>query len=124
MAIRAATPLADLTEKEWQAQVVELAKTLGWKRVYHVFDSRRSSHGFPDLLLVRERLVLLELKRETGRLTEHQKGWLRDLLGADVECYVARPSDLERVADLLQHREGDLGQRQLELLQQTHEEAI
>lgn len=56
-----------VTEKEWQAQVVELAQTLGWKKAYHVYDSRRSHSGWPDLVLVRERILYVELKREGGK---------------------------------------------------------
>ena len=54
--------------------VVDLARTLGW-RVYHTYDSRRSQPGFPDLVLVRERILFLELKSETGKLShDHEIG--------------------------------------------------
>jgi hypothetical protein len=92
--------LEDMLEKEWQRQVVQLAKTLGY-RTYHTFDSRRSTHGFPDLVLVRDRVIYLELKREKGRLTEEQKGWLRALRAAGAEAYVARPRDLEALGRTL-----------------------
>ena len=36
-----------MTEKEHQAQIVELVQVLGGM-VYHTFDSRRSSAGFPE----------------------------------------------------------------------------
>lgn len=96
--------VANLTEKEWQKEVVLLARTLKWRHVYHTFDSRRSSHGFPDLVLVRERVVWLELKREgrrAGRLTEQQREWLLALRYAGAEAYVVRPSDLEDLATVL-----------------------
>ena len=35
-----------ITEKDFMAQVVALAQTLGW-RVWHCHDSRRSAAGFP-----------------------------------------------------------------------------
>lgn len=98
------TGAASLTEREWSAQVVELARTLGWRHVYHTFDSRRSSRGFPDLVLVRERVVWLELKREdrrAGRLTEQQREWLLALRYAGAEAYVVRPSDLDDLGRVL-----------------------
>lgn len=45
-------PPASATEREWQQWVVNLAENLGWLH-YHVFDSRRSPSGYPDLTLVR-----------------------------------------------------------------------
>ncbi len=92
--------LAAVLEKDWQAQVVEVARTLGW-RVFHPYDSRRSAHGWPDLSLCRDRLILLELKRERTKLSEPQKDWLRALLDAGAEAYVARPSDLDALALIL-----------------------
>lgn len=102
--IAPAIPLADILESDWQRSVVQLAKTLNWDRCYHTFNSRRSAHGFPDLILLRERLVALELKRETTRLTDEQAGWIRALTKANVEVYVARPRDLDALARILSAR--------------------
>lgn len=108
----AAIPLADLTEKAWTAQLVELARTLGYKR-YHTHDSRRSAHGFPDEVLVRDRVVFAELKRElTGRRsedrnrepTDEQRVWLDKLAHAGGEVYLWRPSDLEEIGLVLSKR--------------------
>lgn len=98
--MRPAVPLPDLTEKQWQAQVVQLARTLGWKH-YHTFRSTRSPSGFPDLILARDRLVALELKTETGEVSAHQAGWIRALHHAGAEIYVARPRHLQTLATLL-----------------------
>jgi hypothetical protein len=95
---------SSLTEKDWQHQVVQLATQLGWKRAYHVYDSRRSHSGWPDLVLVRDRIVYLELKRETGKLSDAQKGWLTDLRSAGADAYIARPRDLEHLAATLASR--------------------
>lgn len=99
-----ALPLADLTEKQWQAQAIQTARTLGWSHIYHTFNSRRSAHGFPDLVLVRDRCLFLELKTERGKLSEPQKEWLRALHAADCEAYVARPHDLDALAVVLAAR--------------------
>jgi hypothetical protein len=88
-----------VTEASWQATVVDLAELRDWY-VYHNPDSRRSNAGFPDLVLIRPpRVMFLELKRETGRLSPMQ----REIVGAlencpGVEVHVARPSDWEQVS--------------------------
>ena len=70
-----------MTEKEFQAQVVQAAKLLGWL-VYHTYDSRRSQAGFPDLVMIKEIdasnsvCLIAELKSERGKLTVEQKEWL------------------------------------------------
>lgn len=85
---------AALTEKQFQAQVLQLASLSGW-RCYHTFDSRRSSPGFPDLVLVRPpRLLLVELKTDQGRLRPEQAAWLDVLAGCEdaPEVHLWRPS--------------------------------
>lgn len=100
------SPLRDVLEKDWQRQVRELAETLGWRRCYHTFDSRRSDTGFPDLVLVRDRVVFLELKRETGKVSAAQASWLTALRDAGAEVYVARPRHLQALAHVLGSRTG------------------
>lgn len=102
--MKAAMPLGDLLEKDWQRQVNSLAQQLGWNRVYHTYRSTRSDPGFPDLVLVRDRVVFLELKREAGRLSAAQREWLAALLDAGAEAYVARPRDLQLLAEILASR--------------------
>jgi hypothetical protein len=92
-----------MTEREWQAQVVDAARPLGWT-LYHTHDSRRSEPGWPDLALVRERLVMAELKTDTGRLSKDQQRWIALLSGAGVETYVWRPRDIDQVLAVLKHR--------------------
>jgi hypothetical protein len=98
-----ALPLEDLTEKEWMAQGVSLARTMGWKR-YHTYRSDRSEPGWPDDALVRDRLILIEWKTEKGKLSDAQKEWIRALLNAQVEVYVCRPRHLEELALVLHAR--------------------
>jgi Holliday junction resolvase RusA-like endonuclease len=59
--------------------------------------------GFPTLALVRERIVFVETAA-TGELTDDQREWLRALLQAGAEAYVARPRDLEALASVLAAR--------------------
>lgn len=91
-----------VSEKEFMANVVELATLLGW-RSYHTHDSRRSAPGFPDCVFVRDaRLLFAELKTERGRLTLPQRSWLaalRQCRGAEV--YEWRPSDWLKIEAVL-----------------------
>ena len=96
-----------LSEKEFQAQVVSLARTLGWM-TYHTFNSQRSNPGFPDLVMVRgERVVFAELKSEKGRVSEAQKEWLAalnvlaDVPGSPVKVWMWRPSDWDDIVQTL-----------------------
>jgi len=91
-----------MSERDFQRQVLDLARILGWT-AYHPMLSKWSERGWPDLAMVRPpRLVFAELKAERGQTTPHQERWL-DLLGrcAGVEAYLWRPSDIERIAEVL-----------------------
>lgn len=88
-----------ITESAFQRQVIQFAGLLGWT-TYHTHDSRHSAAGFPDLVLVRERIVYIELKTERGRIRVEQYAWLERLKAAGAEAYIFRPSDwaeIERV---------------------------
>lgn len=102
---RAAGRTAGLTEREWQAQVVSLATLLGWSH-YHTADSRRSPAGFPDLVLWRpgDRLIMAELKTDTGKLRPDQTASLSSLSAAGVEVYLWRPLHFDSVRDVLTRR--------------------
>lgn len=92
----------DLTEKQFTAQVKDLATLFGWLR-YHTWVSIHSPAGFPDEVLVRrDRLVFAELKAEKGKVSERQQVWL-DALGEvpGVEVHVWRPSDWDRICEVL-----------------------
>ena len=103
--------LAELSEKDLQRQVFDLLALTGFGRVYHTFDSRRSAKGFPDIFALRERAIMLELKREKGKLTPAQKQWLADLASAGLEVYLIRPRDLDALAVVLAARSPFDGKR-------------
>ncbi|HSS11797.1 MAG TPA: VRR-NUC domain-containing protein [Acidimicrobiales bacterium] len=96
---RAAPPI---TEKQWMAQVVDLARILHWE-TYHAWLSIHSPRGWPDLAIVRPpRLILAELKGEKGKLTAAQVHWLELLSQCPgVEVFVWRPTDLDNVTRVL-----------------------
>lgn len=83
-----------MTEEQLQQAVEQLAFLLGWRR-YHTRDSRGSEPGFPDLVLVRKgRLVFIELKSASGKVTASQRAWLDDLTSVPgVLGFVWRPDD-------------------------------
>jgi VRR-NUC domain-containing protein len=89
------------SEAVFMATVRQAAAVFGWK-VLHIYDSRRSSGGFPDLLMVRrDRLVAAELKSATGRVRPEQTDWLNALKAAGVETHVWRPGDWPEVEEVL-----------------------
>lgn len=92
----------EMTEKAFQAQVEQALRSRGWL-VYHTHDSRRSAPGFPDIAAVRgEELLLIELKRERGKLTVDQSTWLDALREVKrVGVHVWRPSDWPTIEKLL-----------------------
>lgn len=100
--------LADLLEKEWDLMLFGskrgLAPTLGWRLCYHTLHSKGSQYGFPDRVLVRDRVIFAELKREQGKPTDTQREWLDALASAGAEVYLWRPSDLDEIAKILAQR--------------------
>ena len=80
-----------LTEKRFQQQVLELARLCGWA-AYHTHDSRRSSAGFPDLVLTRRpRVIFAELKSDRGAPSPAQRAWIDELRACGQEAYIWRP---------------------------------
>lgn len=101
-------------EKDWQRDVIRLARTLGWKVAHfravktptgYRTPVQADGAGFPDLCLVRDRVIFAELKNERGQITEEQKAWLAALERAGAEAYVWRPADLDEVLAVLQRRD-------------------
>ena len=91
-----------MSEKQWQQRIVEFAEWHHW-RCFHPYDSRRSTAGWPDLAFVRRgRLVLAELKTDTGKVSPAQREWLGDLSAVvGIEVFVWRPSDWPTVQAVL-----------------------
>lgn len=92
-----------ISEREFMAQVIALAKLHGWM-VSHPWLSIRSAAGFPDIIAVKEGLMLaIELKSERGKTTEAQEAWL-DALGecAGIESIVWKPHDWDEIVRILE----------------------
>lgn len=103
-----------MTEDDLKAQVLDLAAAHGW-RVAHFRPARTQQgwrtpveadgRGWPDLVLVRERVIFVELKAERGSLSADQRAWLEALTEAGAEVYVWKPRHFEEIRETLAHRE-------------------
>lgn len=89
-----------ISESDFQAEVIRMAGQAGFA-VYHTYDSRRSQPGFPDLVLVGNRVIFAELKAAGGQLMPSQKAWRDNLLAAGAEWYLWRPSDMDAIPSIL-----------------------
>lgn len=104
MSETAARYAATQSEKAFMQEVIAYARLCGWL-VFHPFDSRHSEAGYPDLTLVRERVVFAETKTERGQLSAAQGTWRDRLIAAEAEWYLWRPSDWPRIARTLARQE-------------------
>lgn len=89
-----------ISEKDFSQQFSDAAKMYGWTMRYHTFDSRRSSPGFPDWVLIhpgRGECIFVELKNERGKLSRHQQNWIKALEAAGQRVFVFKPSDWELI---------------------------
>lgn len=103
------------TERAFQGAVIDLAERLGWT-CGHFADSRkqlpngrfvgdRRAAGIPDWLLVRERVLHIELKGPRTRVTPAQHHWLQLLQAAGAEVYLWRaPGDWNHITHTLTER--------------------
>jgi hypothetical protein len=99
------------SEADFQAAVIDTARLLGY-RVAH-FAPARTKHGwrtparadgkgFPDCVLVgRGRTLFVELKTDSGKLSDDQKAWMAALGANGAEAYVFRPSMWDEIAEVL-----------------------
>ncbi len=92
----------NLTERQFQRLVTDMADALGWSW-HHETYSLGSAPGYPDLTLVHPRhgVVWLELKTPRGKISEAQRLWIARLREAGQHADIVYPSDLDRVESLL-----------------------
>jgi VRR-NUC domain len=102
-----------LVERDFQATVIDTAGLTGW-RVAHFRPARTErgwrtpveagGAGFPDLVLVRDRVVFAELKGARTRVTGEQQAWLDALARAGAETHLWRPWDWDEIERVLGER--------------------
>lgn len=96
-------------EPTFQRWVVPTARANGWR--VRVMDTRaggglrRQGHkmdrGWPDLLLVRERVMWIELKAQGGKLRPDQEDVIELLRKAGAEVWIFTPRDWEELLGVL-----------------------
>jgi hypothetical protein len=95
------------SEAQFQKAVIELAHRLGW-RVAHFRTSQNSrgqymtavqadGAGFPDLVLVRDRVIFAELKTAGKQLSTPQVEWAEAIHKASGEFYCWKPKDWDEI---------------------------
>lgn len=93
-----------ISEAVFQSQVIKAARLTGW-RIFHALPAmnRRGQWrtamsgdiGFPDLVMAKAgRIWFVELKTDSGKLTEAQQAWMEALKGnyPTVKAFVLRPN--------------------------------
>ena len=87
--------MVDLTEAQFQSQIVAYAQLRGWLvshvqsvtmagRGGRVIRQTPAARGFPDLTLARRGFVwFMEVKTESGSVSPVQRGWLNEMAGVE-----------------------------------------
>ncbi len=104
-------PAAKQSEADFQKQVIQLARLYRWKVAhFRAAMNKRGmwqtpvqadGAGFPDLLMVRDRVIAAELKSEKGKTSPEQDAWLAQFRAAGIETYVWRPADWDELVRVL-----------------------
>lgn len=99
------------SESDFQKQVIQLARLYKWRAAHFRAAMNRRGQwqtpvqadgaGFPDLVLVRDRVIWAELKSEKGKLSPEQEQWIARLKAAGQEVYVWRPKDWNEIVTTL-----------------------
>ena len=94
---------AGYTEAVFQAEIIKMAQSLGWT-AYHTYNSLNSEPGFPDLVLVRDRVIFREVKTAKGTVSPPQHRWIKMLRDAGEDAGIWRPRDWDRIETELNAR--------------------
>ena len=102
------------SEAEFSKHVIKLAHEYGWTVArFHRLPVPRNGKtqwrtpvgadgkGFPDLTLVRERLLFAELKLAPGKPDVNQQAWLDKLTAAGCEAYCWNDRGLDQIEETL-----------------------
>jgi hypothetical protein len=103
-----------MTEAAEQQALIETAQLLGWM-VAHFRPAKTAKGwrtpvsadgaGFPDLVLVRDRIVFAELKGSKTPVQDDQTAWLDRIIAAGGEAYLWRlPADFDTARAILERR--------------------
>jgi hypothetical protein len=101
-----------ISETDFLKQIIDLCHALGYvvahfrpgmnQRGRWMTAVSGDGAGFPDLVLVKDRVIYAELKSEHGKTAIEQDKWLSLLKLAGQETYVWKPSQFEEIVRILE----------------------
>lgn len=112
------SPFLDLSgesEKEFQKRLIDFARSRSWGPIAHFRPARvlrrgkntyetpigEDGKGFVDLVMLRERLVVIEAKVKKNKRSPEQLAWAEALQRAGVEYYCFYPRDFKEIERVL-----------------------
>ncbi len=107
--------LRDWPEADFQEHILGLARAYGWHAahfrkvriqrangsVYYETPVAADGKGWPDLVLVKDRVLYVEVKRQNGKLEPAQEDWRDWIVFAGGEHKTWKPSDLGEIERVL-----------------------
>lgn len=92
-----------ISEMDFMRAVTDLAEANGWKW-HHQTISKRSKEGWPDLVLLRHRCVVAELKVGSNTADAAQLSWLEAFQAAGIDAHLWYPNDMDEIRRILTTR--------------------
>ena len=91
-------------EQWFQDRVIQRARHCGFEQIYHTWDSRHSPAGFPDLILLKGKVMIVAELKDTGKqCSAEQYEWLLAFLKVTKHVYLWYPEDEENeIAELFE----------------------
>jgi len=96
-------------EADFQVQLIDAAKRMGYDPIYHTHDSRHSPAGFFDLVMChlhQRRVLFIELKNDERAFNSEQLHWYATLLVCGQEAYLWRFKNWNEALAILARRPG------------------
>jgi hypothetical protein len=104
--------LKAISERAFQLAIWRHAESDGWKCHYQYRSAQKLANGqyrglgtagWPDVIAVRgDRLLAIEVKKETGSPTPEQRVWIAALNGVPgITAMIVRPRDANAVMEML-----------------------
>ena len=88
-------------EQGFQQAIIELAMLSGFEHIYHTWDSRNSPAGFPDLIMLKgKRMIVVEVKVKEP-LSAEQYFWLLAFRDITKEVFLWTLDDWDEIEEVL-----------------------
>lgn len=110
MVSRPRSAYKDISEADWQDQIVDTLHLHGWKVAHfrtsmtaggrHMTAIQYDARGFPDLVCTHAGagdVMVIECKREYEQATPEQLQWLTWFEAVGIDAYVYRPSQVDEM---------------------------